>query len=125
MVTQQENIERAEKMGLDISCGRDISPSNGQFLCRVGDWLPNHKGFVKYSDYLNAKELHEWLNGYSKRADLYPIDLSKYDVADDLEDKRVPSLYTFDLINFLNENINGWVYDNIDSLKKKGILEED
>lgn len=125
MVTQQQNIERAEQMGIDISCGRDISPSNGQFLCRVGDWLPNHRGFVKYSDYLNAKELHEWLNGYAKRANLYPIDLSKSTVADDLEDKRVSPIYASDLIDFLNENINGWVYDNINSLKKKDILRED
>lgn len=125
MVTQQENIEIAEKMGLDISCGRDISPSNGQFLCRVGDWLPNHKGFVEYSDYLNAKELHEWLNGYSKRADLYPIDISRDRIADDLEDKRVSPTYTSDLIDFLNQTIDGWVYDNIDNLKEEGKLRED
>ena len=124
MEIHQVNTQIAEKMQLEVSCGYDISHPKGELMCAVGKWLPNHRGFVKYSAYLNPRELHEWLNGYSKRANIYPLDLSKYKIADDLEDKRVSSLYASDLIDFLNTKINGWVNNNIDDLKRR-ILRED
>lgn len=115
MVTQQENKEMAKTLGLGFDC---YQPGK-ELLCAIGDRDYKTGGFVEYSPYLNAKELHEWINGYSKRVDIYPIDLRIDEIKEILKDNDIPSYKVYDFVDFLNTDVESWASDNIKSFIEK------
>ncbi len=114
MVTQQENKEMAKTLGLGFDC---YQPGK-EPLCAIGERDYKTGGFVNYSPHLNAKELSGWINGYSIRKELYPIDLRIDEIKEILENNGISPRLPREFITFLNADARDWASKEVKSFIK-------